>query len=106
MRITVRFPTFASSDYSLEDRKALVKYLEHVLQPRIDGVEIEQRNDRGIVVTAGFEGGAEGGAVTAAAAILDLMDQALSRDVNARGARRSLALIFAKRRTATITVEP
>lgn len=105
MIVTVRLPTFASTDYSLEDRKTLVRYLELALA-RIDGVSVTQRRDRGIVIAARFEPGPEGGAVTGAAAILDLIDQGLTRDVNARGARRALALIVAQRRTATITVEP
>jgi hypothetical protein len=106
MTVTIRLPRFASSDYSLEDRQTLVRYLQPLLARTIAGVRVEQRTDRGLVITAGYDGGPEAGAIAAAAAVLDLIDQALTRDVQARGARRQLALIvYAQTRRATITVE-
>jgi hypothetical protein len=106
MLVTIRLPRFASSTYTLEDRKSLATYLQMLLERTITGVRVEHRTDRGVVITARWEGDAESGALAAGGAILDLIDRALEGDLQARAPRRQLALIIAQVRRATVAIDP
>lgn len=110
--VRVVIPLQAAEDRKLENRQAIALWLARALSKRFDAgtYDVGHRPDQGLTLEATFAPvPPAAGALTAAAGVLELVDQALElglMDTRPPRARHALERLFAGLRRATVSVTP
>jgi hypothetical protein len=98
------------ADRELENRQAIALWAARALRRRFEAgtIDVGHRPDQGLIITSSYAP-LHGGALTAAAGVVELVSQAIDLELNLTRpprARRALEALFDGIHRATVTVRP